>query len=150
MSNITQTDVIRIYGGEAGTTTAVANLATVAEPKNQGVAEPLTAGSVYRRSFRNTKKGGHLSLHFLVDVVGGATSAGTVWYSNVPDPSLANDSDWVQDTTVGTIDLTVLGGKLFNIGNVFAAWAMVKMAPVTTGGSYRVFARTEGTSVSGL
>lgn len=141
---VTHSDVMRTFGGDAATSTA-----SNAEPRTQGVTETLAVGTT-RRRFRGPKKNGHICIETLVDGAGGATSAMTVWYSNVPDPDVANDNDWVQDTTVGTIDLTVTGAKLQNIGNVFSAWVMIKAVVATSTANVRQFVRVEGTTVSGL
>lgn len=116
-----------------------------AGPTNAGVTEVVVPGT-QRRAFIGPKVNGHFSLHVFVDSAGGATSAMTVWYSNHPNPSLASDNDWVQDTTIGTIDLTVTGGKFFNVGNVDPEWVMIKSVVVTSNASLRAFARVEGTT----
>jgi hypothetical protein len=135
-------NVIRIYGGNPSGDLSVQE---VAGPTNAGVTEVLIPGT-YRRSFAGPKANGHFSIHVIVDVAGGATSAGTVWYTNHPNPSLASDSDWVQDATIGTIDLTLLGGKFINVGNVDAEYVMIKVIVATSNASVRMFVRVEGTT----
>lgn len=135
--NVVNSESIRVYGGNTGDVSP-------AQPNTQATTEVLAAGTVYRRRIKGPKANGHFSLHVIVDAAGGASSAMTVWYSNLPDPSVASDADWVQDATVGTIDLTALGGVMKNVGNVDAEWIMVKAAPLTTNASLRAFARVEG------
>lgn len=135
--NRADNNVIRIYGGD-GTGDA--------EPSTQARPETLTAGQVYRRRFLGPKAGGRYSLHVLVDTQGGASSAATVWYSNLPDPDLTSDNDWVQDSVVGTIDLSAAGGVFKSVANEDPEWVMVKAAPLVSNAAIRVFARVEGTT----
>lgn len=144
-NNITDSDVIRLYGGAPTDDPTTRSLGT-SEPRNQGVTEVLAVGTTYRRAAFGSKKGGRIALQVFVDVAGGAASAGTVWYSNVPDPDLATDADWFADAAI-TIDLTVAGNKMFFISNNMARWIMVKMVPAVTPASVRAFVRVEGTSV---
>src|SRR5678816_372296 len=121
-------NVLRMYGG---TPSGDVSVQQAAGPINAGVTEVLVPAT-YRRAFMGPKAVGHLSLHVFVDSAGGATSAMTVWYSNHPNPSLSTDNDWVQDTTIGTIDLTLTGGKFFNVGNIYPEWVMIKAVVATS------------------
>lgn len=134
--------VLRIYGGMPSGDVQAQGMLT---GDNQAVGEVLVPAT-YRRAFIGPKAGGHFSIHNIVDSAGGATSAGTVWYSNLPEPSLASDADWVQDTTIGSIDLTAGGGKLFNVGNVDAEWVMIKVVVATSNCTLRTIVRVEGTT----
>ena len=80
---------------------------------------------------------------------GVTTSALTLWYSNLPNPDPTVDSDWVQDTTFTTIDLTVAATSYFvNVGNVNAEWVRVKPSVVTSAGTgIYVWVRSEGVEV---
>ena len=61
---------------------------------------------------------------------------------------MTSDTDWVQDTTVGTVKaLTATGSAFINVGNVFAQHVMLK-ADVTAGSlTLRAFWRAEGVEV---
>lgn len=139
MSNI-NTNSIRLYGGMPSGDIQVQQ---AAGPSNANVSETLAVGTV-RRLAAGPKINSRFSLHVFVDSAGGATSAMTVWYSNHPNPSLATDNDWVQDTVIGTIDLTVTGGKFINVGNVDTEYIMVKAVVATSTANVRVFYRAEG------
>lgn len=134
---------LRIFGGMPSATISVQQAGDV---NNAGVPETVAVGTD-RRRIKGPKKNGHFSLQTFVDGAGGATSAMTVWYSNHPDPSLASDADWVQDTTIGTIDLTITGTKMFNAGNVFSEWIMLKAVIATSTANIRAFVRVEGVTV---
>lgn len=110
----------------------------------QRVPESLAATT--RRNFRGPKASGHLSIHAIVDSSAGVTSATglTLWYSNLRNPDPTSDTDWVQDTTVGTIIALTGTGKAFvNVGNLRAMHCMLK-ADVTAGtAGIRVFIKSE-------
>lgn len=141
MSNL-NSNIIRIYGGMPSGDIQVQQ---AAGPTNAGVTEVLVPAT-YRRNFMGPKANAHFSLHTFVDSAGGATSNMTVWYSNHPNPSVASDADWVQDATIGSIDLTLTGGKFTNVGNVDAEWVMLKAIVATSNASVRAFVRVEGTT----
>lgn len=147
-NSITTSDVQRLYGGmPSGDQQNIAQ--GMAEPRQQYVAEVLVPGTVHRVT-RGPKKNGHYSLQVFVDSAGGAASVATVWYSNVPDPTIGTDADWVQDATIGSIDLTSTTPKMFQIGNVYPSWIKLKMVVAVSNASVRAFIRTEGGTVSGL
>jgi hypothetical protein len=113
----------------------------------QAAPESLTATT--RRRLKGPRMGGHFSVHAIVDSSTATSATGlTLWYSNVPDPDLTTDTDWKQDTTVGTIiALTAAGSAFVNVGNVCAEHYMLK-ADVTAGAcGLRVFCRAEGVEV---
>lgn len=141
MSNL-NSNVIRIYGGMPSGDVLVQQ---AAGPSNAGVSETVAVGTS-RRSFMGPKIGGHFSLQLFVDSAAGATSTMTVWYSNHPNPSVANDNDWTQDASITAFDLTLTGTKFINIGNVDAEWIMLKTVIVTSTGNIRAFVRVEGTT----
>lgn len=113
---------------------------------NARIGEALVATT--RRMIKGSHRGGHASVHVVVTASTGVTSATglTVWYSNLPNPDLTTDTDWVQDTTAGlapVIALTATGKALVTIGNVYAEWIMLK-ADVTAGtATLYVHARSE-------
>jgi len=147
-NNITDTDVLRVYGGAPADDITNRNVGA-AEPRNQLVPEVLGVGT-YGRMVYGCKKGGRFALQVFIDSAGGAASTGTVWYSNVSDPDPVTDTDWFQDATIGSIDLTVTGNKMFFGSSNMARWIRVKMVVAVSSASVRAFIRTEGTSVSGL
>jgi len=115
-------------------------------PTNQAVPEQLASGADYRRAFMGPKAGGHFSLNVFVDQAGGAGSTLTVWYSNLPNPSVADDTAWTQDATIGALDLTSTANKFTNVGNVNAEWVMLKAHIATSQCNMRAFVRVEGTT----
>lgn len=136
-------NVLRLYGGNPSDDPNI-YLVSI-NGKNQGTTETLVVGTK-RRMILGPKSNAHVSIHVIVDGVGGAGSAMTVWYSNLPSPSVASDSDWVQDTNVGTIDLTVSGGKFFNLGNINPEWIMLKAVVAVSSANVRAFFKIEGTT----
>src|SRR5262245_34940245 len=94
------TQLVMLYGGGAKASTV--NTLQQINPANQGTTETVAVGST-RRTISGPNEGGRFSLQVFVDSAGGAGSAVTVWYSNLHTPSTANDNDWTQDTTVGSI-----------------------------------------------
>ena len=68
----------------------------------------------------------HGSLFSLHCVYGGLTGTLTLWVSNVPDPSLADDTDWVQNTDVTFDALAGAGKQMINAGNAAGYWYRVK------------------------
>lgn len=122
-----------------------------ASNNNQARAESLT--STTRREFKGPKVGGRLSIDIRVDSSAGVTSATgvTLWYSNIPNPSITADTDWVQDTSVGTAGvlaaLTATGTAFVDLSSRFAEHMMLK-ADVTAGtAGLRIFVRSEGNEV---
>ena len=131
----------RVYGGMPSGDPQVQNGFT---NQNQGIGEVLPVAT-YRRMIpgggRNTSL---VSVHSIVDATFGATSAMTIWSSDLPNPSLASDADWV-DTGTTPVDLTVSGGKMSVVGvGAFAQWVMIKVVSATSQGTLRVFAKVSG------
>lgn len=141
MSNLAYNS-LRLYGGMPSGDPVVQ---LAAGTTNQNVTEVLPVAT-YRRRVAGPKVNSRWSFHIIADVAGGAGSVATIWYSNMPDPSLASDADWVQDTVVGNIDMTVAGGKMINVGNVDSEWVMLKVVVAVTPCSMRAFYRSEGTT----
>lgn len=130
--------------GAAGNKTAQAT----PDDTIQSLGETLAATK--RVAFKGAQRMGGLSLDLRVDSVSAPTSATgfTVWYSNMPKPSTASDSDWQQDTTLGTVlALTATGKTFVDVSDRRAEWIMLK-ADVTAGSAtVRVFVRREGVEV---
>lgn len=135
------TQLVMLYGGGANATTV--NTQQTISPLNQGNTETVAVGST-RRAIYGPNSGGRFSMQVFVDSAGGAGSAVTVWYSNLHTPSVANDNDWTQDTTIGSIAIDTLPSKFINVGNVDAQWIMVKATAVTSTANIRVIIRIEG------
>jgi hypothetical protein len=133
--------LVMLFGG--GPTATIVNTAQTISVNNQALTETVPVGST-RRSIFGPNVNGHFALQVFVDSAGGATSAMTVWYSNLPSPSLANDNDWTQDTTIGTIDLATTTSKFITVGNVDAQWIMLKATAVTSSANIRAVIRVEG------
>jgi len=124
---------------------SVSKARLLADGTNQDRLESLTATT--RRRFEGPKVGGQLSIDLRCGSSAGVTSATgfTIWYSNLPNPSIASDDDWVQDTVAGTVLALTATGKTFaDLSGKFARWVMLK-ADVTAGtAGVRAFARAEG------
>ena len=132
--------VYRLYGGAADT-----DGRQVAGSTSQRVAEALTVSATANaRMFHGPKVNGHWSAFIRNVSASGATSALTVWYSNLPDPDPTSDADWVQDTSITSIDLTVVGNTFLNVGNVNAEWIRFKPNVATSAGTIFAFIRVEG------
>lgn len=137
-------DVTRIFGGApAGDQQANQGMAS---PQNQNIPEQLVVGTT-RRMAQGPSKTGSFTIHVLNDVVSGATSTLTAFVSNLPNPSLASDADWVALTGFTSVDLTALGGTISIQKEVLVGWVMIKVVTVTTAGSLRVFYLPEGMRV---
>lgn len=135
----------RLYGTTVGDQAARAQLGT----SNQSELETLTVSATANaRSFKGPQRNGHFSMHIRNGTASGATSNLTLWYSNLPNPDPAVDTDWVQDTTFTTIDLTVANTSYFiNVGNVNAEHVRLKPNVATSAGSMYAWVRVEGVEV---
>ena len=79
-------------------------------------------GTVYSEPF-SMEHGSLFSLHC---VYGGLTGTLTLWQSNIPDPSLTDDTDWVENTDVTFTALSGAGKQFINAGNAAAYKYRVK------------------------
>lgn len=106
--------------------------ATGAAP-GEGVEGVAVAATVYSTAWSITNGDG-FSLQ--VEWTGTPTGNLQLWYSNKRLPDVADDDDWIQDTTFGTAGNVALGGAAGkfgdNVGNAKAKWWRFKLA---TGGS---------------
>ncbi len=74
----------------------------------------------------------NFSIH--LEFTGTPTTAVTLWKSNKPNPNVANDNDWVQDTDVTFTGAAGAAAKEFKeVGNSGGAQYRLKL--VTSGGS---------------
>jgi hypothetical protein len=136
-------DAIRIYG------CADQQTRSHSDPNSQTVPETLTVSATANaRKFKGPKRNGHLSIQWTNVTASGATSAATVWYSNLPEPDPTVDAHWWQDTGITSIDLTTTATVTFvNLGNVFAEWVRIKPNVVTSAGTAYCWVRVEGSGV---
>lgn len=142
--SLQHTQLVMLWGGGAvATGTGSINANQTITPANQLQTETVAVGSL-RRTISGPNAGGRFSLQVFVDSAGGAGSAVTVWYSNLAAPSVADDTAWTQDTTVGSIVIDTTASKFANVGNVDAQWIMVKATAVASTANIRVIARVEG------
>jgi len=142
-------EIVEVYGGQVSRQNGagVSGQASGLESNLQGLTEVLAVGTT-RRVFRGPKINGRFSLQTIVDVAGGAGTAMTLFYSNLPNPSLASDNDWAAapagDFTAPAITGT---GNFWNtVNNADPMWVMVKIVVATSTANMRVLARVEGTN----
>lgn len=141
MAAQTSSSVRRLYGVSSDADTRARATSESVQLVGETLAISATANA---RRFKGPKDGGHFSLFFRNLGASGATSALTLWYSNLPDPDPTDDTHWVQDTTFTTIDLTVANTSYFyNIGNVFAEWFRIKPVVAASAGALVCWARIE-------
>lgn len=118
------------------------------DKNTQRLAESLIATT--SRKARGPRLDGGYSLDFRVDSSAGVTSVTgvTVWYSNLPDPDETTDTDWVQDTTIGTaIVLTATGTLFLSVTGKRAAWVRVKCDVTAGTAGVRAWYRADGVEV---
>lgn len=111
----------------------------------QTIKEQVTADT--SRVIKGPQRGGHFSYHLSVGAGSAPVGTLTVWYSNLPNPDPTSDADWVQDTTIGSVDLSVVANTFQNAGNVSAEHIRFKVT--RTSGTLELFlwARVEGVDV---
>lgn len=128
-----------LYGGSA---TADANARASGGAQHQNILESVIL--TQRRTMKGPTRNGHFSLH--VKNGAGSSPVGnlTVWYSNLPNPDASADTDWVQDTTITTVDLSIVANTFINVGNVNAEHVMVKVTRTSGTIALVVWARSEG------
>lgn len=99
--------------------------------QNPGDANLTLSGTQYSRAW----SAGYAqvwALHY--QWTGTPTAAVTLWASCFPTPDLANDNDWVQDTSFTLTQPAGSAGKhLQEVGNSGAKWYRLKI--VTSGGA---------------
>src|SRR5678809_1282174 len=94
-----------------------------------GVALPGSTSTLYSNPIKMGRQGGRFSIQLIWTA--GPTGAFTLQYSLKQDPNLANDNDWVTDSTVTVLgtSLTVAGGAGNSIilgGNALPEWIRIK------------------------
>lgn len=99
------------------------------------------------RKMKGPQRNGHFSYH--LSVAAGSSPVGTltVWYSNLPDPDETNDAHWVQDTSIASVDLSVVANTFVNVGNVNAEHVRFKVTRSSGTIALYLWARVEGVEV---
>lgn len=83
------------------------------------------AATFYGLKVRLPRRDGRFSVH--LGWTGTPTGTFTLWFSNLPNPGEADDSDWVQDTTWAPTNPAGSAGKSFvTTGNLAGEWVRVK------------------------
>lgn len=136
--SINQSSAIRIFGGDGSPEALALN-----NPSSQANGEALAVGT-HARKARGPRRSGQFSAHIGVTAAAGATSALSIWYSNMPNPDPDNDAHWVEDTTITPVDLAATGNSFLNVGNVNAEWIRYKATIAASGGDLFLYHRAEG------
>jgi hypothetical protein len=77
---------------------------------------------------------GRFSVH--LGWTGTPTGTFTLWYTDLEAPGLANDADWVEDTTWAPVNPTGSAGSMYvTTGNVAALWVRVKYVNASGSGT---------------
>lgn len=83
------------------------------------------------------------SVHLVwTQTVATLTGTFTLWYSNKPNADLANDTDWVQDTTFPAPSVSGTGKAFINISAVGASKVRLKYVNATGSGTLQCWAYT--------
>lgn len=94
----------------------------------------VTGTSTYYSTPFSADNGRPVSLHLVWTST--PTGTFTLWYSNKPNPSLADDTDWVQDTTWSPTNPAGSASKAFyTIGNLTAVRCRVKYVNASSSGT---------------
>lgn len=138
MSVNTAVSLLVFGGAAAGDQAARAST----NPSTQLVGETLSVATHGRR-VRGPRSNGLFSYHAAMTAVGGAGSAFTVWYSNLPDPDPAVDGHWV-DSGIAPVALTALTPFLGAVTDKLVEWVRYKAVIGTTPGSFWLYHLAEG------
>lgn len=111
----------------------------------QTVGENVT--STTSRSTKGPQGGDHFSYHLKVGAGSSPVGTLTVWYSNLPEPDPAVDAHWVQDTDIGSVDLSVVANTFVNVGNVYAEHVRFKVTRSSGTLNVLLWVRAEGVEV---
>lgn len=85
---------------------------------------------------------GALALHSVF--TGTPTGTVTLWYTNKPNASEANDTDWVQDTTFTATNPAGAATKSFHtVGNLAAVRVRLKYVNASGSGTWAVWATVD-------
>lgn len=84
--------------------------------------ETNPTGTTYSDKF-SMRKASLFSLHI---INGGVTGTLTLWESNLPNPGLDDDTDWVQNTDVTFTALAGASKEMINAGNAASRWYRVR------------------------
>lgn len=112
---------------------------------NQLVPETVPVG-VTGRKFPGPMIGGSWSCQVTTTAAGGATSALTFGYSNLPNPDPAVDSHW-EDSGITAVALDALATKIIRPAALtLVAWVRVKAVVAASAAGLVVYAKSEGVS----
>lgn len=117
----------------------------VAGSNHQNVAETFTVTK--SRLIVGPRRSGHFSAHIKVGAGSSPVGTLTVWYSNLPNPDVTNDNDWVLDTNIASINLATPANTFIAAGNVMAEYVRLKAAVTSGTISLLVWARMEGADI---
>ena len=134
---INYSNAIKVFGGQGDQASRAGN-----STASQDDGEVVTTAGISRR-VKSPRANGHFSYHARVTEAS-AGGAITVWYSNLPNPDVDTDDNWVQDTTIGSLVLTGVASFFGNVGNVFAEWIRYKVLPTGDNASVYIYHRAEG------
>lgn len=99
------------------------------------------------RAMKGPQRNGHFSYHLQVGTGSSPVGTLTVWYSNLPEPDPTSDADWVQDTGIASVDLSVAANTFVNVGNVNAEHVRFKVTRTSGTLELSLWARVEGVEV---
>lgn len=99
------------------------------------------------RVMKGPQRNGHFSYHLVNGAGTAPVGTLTIWYSNLPSPDETSDADWVQDTSIASVDLSVVANTFVNVGNVNAEHIRFKVTRTSGTISLFLWARSEGVDV---
>lgn len=125
----------RVYGGPSDQASrSSVNTAGQAVPENLQISTTLN-----NRRFKGPARAGNGTLHWFNSAPSGATSAGAIDVSNLPDPDPMNDTHWAP-SGLTAIDLTTTAtSTLVKFTGMYVEWIRVKPSVVTTAGAAWAF-----------
>jgi hypothetical protein len=117
----------------------VKQIYSASDPGDDLIGVSVSGASTYYSDPFTADSGRAVSIH----VVWTSTPTGTftLWYSNKPNPSLADDTDWVQDTTWSPTNPAGSASKAFyTIGNLTALRCRLKYVNSASSGTILAWA----------
>lgn len=129
---------VLVYGGPGDQ----AHRSGGTNPSAQVVGEPLPVAS-YGRRVKGPRRNGNYSFHAAASAAGGAGSALSIWYSNLPNPDPDVDAHWV-DSGITPIVLTSTTPFLQTITGKPVEWIRYKVTIATSQGSVWLWHTGEG------
>lgn len=89
----------------------------------------VTGTNAYYSKKVSARDGQPISLHLVW--AGTVTGAFTLWYSNLENPGVDDDTDWVQDTTFPAPTVSNSGKSFHALGNLTATHVRLKYVNAT-------------------